>query len=108
MPEPTVDSESTLAPKPERELMPEVVFGPKPKAITGSDHMREPATTSIFDGILVEYDMEHSLAHTPTAEGVLCPVPIKWYDEYDCLISRSLVSAGLAQLQVSFVTTGPA
>lgn len=58
-PDPTADSEPapTTKPEPEPELMPESISVQEPEPIMESDQMREPAPTSMPEGILVEFNV---------------------------------------------------
>lgn len=86
-PESTVDSEPVSSMKPELDQMPEVIFVLVPEPITESVQVREPATMSIPEGVLMEIEcMEWSPAHTLTTEGVLCLVHKQWYDDLNDVI----------------------
>ncbi|XP_016124666.1 uncharacterized protein [Sinocyclocheilus grahami] len=79
MPEPTADGE----PEP---TATEPIVAPEPEPLELSDQVREPATSPVPKGVLVEIEgLQGSPAHTPAAEGELQLVTGPHYEELmDC------------------------
>ncbi len=70
MPEPTADGEPTATREPACKPTTEPNIAPEPEPQEMSEQMREPATSPIPEGVLVEIEcLEGSPAHTPTTEG---------------------------------------
>lgn len=72
---------------------------------TESDLVREPAPTSVPEGVLVEYEgMEGSPAHIPAAEGELHQASIKYFEDLEKdFPPKSPIPAGPAQPPASLL-----
>lgn len=90
-PESTADSKPVPAMKPEQ--MPEAFFVPEPKTILESDQVQEPAPTSIMEGVLLEFECMRYSPKSP-------------FTAVSNQLQVSCISAGSAQLQMTFIGDG--
>lgn len=91
--EPTTDTEPEPASKQVAEPKPKPNTAPEPEPSSESAQMREPATPSVPEGILVEYKgMRWSPAHTLAAEGELCQVRMQFFEKTEKIIPCRLPS----------------
>ncbi|XP_058649111.1 proteoglycan 4-like [Onychostoma macrolepis] len=95
---PTPPLPETSQPSPRStEILPEPTADgePEPAAIEplpSSDQVREPATSSVAEGVLVELEgLEGSPAHTPTTEGVLQLISGKYEEELREIFQTDLI-----------------
>lgn len=69
--------------------MPVDFTAPEPELNRVSDHVREPATSSIIEGIFMELKrMNWSPAHTLAADGTLCLLSAVYYEDLEELIPQ--------------------
>ncbi len=85
LPEPTADGE----PEPD---VTEPIIPTEPEPQTSSDQVREPATSSVLEGVLVVFEgLEGSAAHTPATEGELHLVSGSYKEELLDIFKMDLI-----------------
>ncbi|XP_016110248.1 vegetative cell wall protein gp1-like [Sinocyclocheilus grahami] len=94
MPEPTIDREHKPAATREPESIPatEPIVAPEPGPQDRSNQVREPITSPVPKGVLVEIEgLEGSPTHTPAAEGELQLASGMYYEELMDIFQMDLI-----------------